>query len=125
MAEWDWGRIAVEAAGVAASGVAGAIAGAWKWGRKSAQHEHKVKNDYEGKIAAVRDEVRTDMASFEKTANVAREDLVDQFQESFSGLRRQIDEHRFYTEKDFMKKEDFRDFLKEYREDQRRTDDKL
>ena len=59
------------------------------------------------------------MASHAQKADDGKELLIDQFKEAFDGLRRQMDEHRFYTEKDFMKKEDFRDFREEYRDDMR------
>lgn len=119
MAGGEWTEVAIKAGISLVSGFGGLILGVWKWGRSSAKAEQAVKDDYDAKIAALRHEVRTDMASMEKGSNASREALVDQFQESFAGIRRQLDEHRFYTEKDFMKKEDFRDFREEYREDMR------
>lgn len=119
MADFDWGRIAADVGIAAVSGVGSAILTAWNWGRGSAKAEEAVKDDYEGKIDDLRDEVRTDMASLEKTTIQSRELLVDQFKESFEGIRRQFDEHKFYTEKDFVKKDDFKSFREEHREDMR------
>ena len=111
--------IAIKAGISLISGFGGLFLGVWKWGRSSAQAEHAVRHDYEVKIAALREEMRTAMASHVKSNDAANDLLVDQFKESFDGIRRQIDEHRFYTERDFLKKEDFRDFREEYREDMR------
>lgn len=57
--------------------------------------------------------------AIEKSSEARMNLLVEQFTESFAGIRRQIDEHRFYTERDFLRKEDFKDFREEYREDMR------
>lgn len=118
-AETDWIRIAVDAAIGLGSGAASLLASAVHYGRRGAKREQKVKDDYDLKIGGLRDEVRSDMTRIEKSTNESRETLVGQFKESFDGIRRQFDEHRFSTEKDFMRKEDFRDFREEYREDMR------
>lgn len=119
MTEWEWAKVAFQAATYALSTAFGIGVGIWKWGRKSAKDEQAVKDDYTAKINALRDETRTQMASHAQKTQDGSDLLVSQFKESFEGLRRQIDEHKFYTEKDFMKKEDFRDFREEYREDMR------
>ncbi|WLB15026.1 hypothetical protein [Bradyrhizobium japonicum] len=36
-----------------------------------------------------------------------------------------MDDNKLHTEQNFLRKEDFREFLKEYREDTRRADTKL
>ena len=115
----DWIEVAVKAGIPLASGVVGAFVGAWRWGRSSAEAEQAVKDDYNTKIRALREEMRAAMAAHTLKADDGSDLLVSQFKEAFEGIRRQIDEHRFYTEKDFMKKEDFRDFRDEYREDMR------
>ena len=119
MAETDWARLGLETNASLLSGVGGLIVGAWKWGRNSVRAEHAIKDDYNSKIRALREEVRTSMASQAQKSADENDLLVSQFKESFEGMRRQIDEHRFYTEKDFVKKEDFRDFREEYRDDMR------
>lgn len=119
MADADWVRIAVDGAIGLASGLAGMIMGAFRFGRQSVEKERNVKDDYSSQIRLLRDEVRRDMASLEKLGDESRDLLVDQFKETLEGLRRQFDDHKFYTEKDFMKKDDFKDFMKEYREDMR------
>lgn len=119
MAGGEWTDIALKAGISLISGVGGLFIGVWKWGKYSATAEQAVKDDYDTKIAKLREEVRTAMAA-QATKSEARTDLlVEQFKESFEGIRRQIDEHRYYTEKDFLKKEDFKDFREEYREDMR------
>jgi glucan phosphorylase len=115
----EWADLAIKAGISLASGFGGMILGAWKWGRSSAKKEQAVKDDYDAKIRALREEMRTAMSTHAEKSSTSNDLLVDQFKEAFDGLRRQMDEHRFYTEKDFMKKEDFRDFREEYRDDMR------
>lgn len=119
MADWDWGRIAVQVGTYVLSSAAGLGVGIWKWGRSSAKQEQSVKDDYTGKINALRDEVRTNMASHAQKVEDGHDLLVSQFKESFEGIRRQHDDHKMVVEKEFLRKEDFRDFREEYREDTR------
>ena len=119
MADWDWHSLSLQGGISLLSGAGGWLLGIWKLGRDSAKKEQTVKDDYDGKINALREEVRTAMAAHAQKSDDGKDLLVSQFKESFEGIRRQLDEHRFYTEKDFMKKEDFRDFREEYREDMR------
>lgn len=114
------------------SGVASAIGTAWHFGRRSAKKEadareegRAIKDDYDGKVAKLREEVRKEMAAHAEKVEAGNNLLVTQFTETLNGLRRQQDEMRVYIEKRFLPKDDFRDWLKEYREDQRRTDTKL
>ena len=116
-AETEWLRIAFEAGASMVSGLAGLLVGAWKWGRGSAQAEQALKDDYNGKITKLRDEVRATMTSHAQKADEGNDLLVSQFKESFDGIRRQHDEHRIDVEKRFMLKDDFREFREEYRED--------
>lgn len=125
MADWNWEHAAVDAAIAVVSGFGSALFTAWKWGRGSAAREHKVKEDYDGKIDNLREEMRASHAEYEKAATARNDLLVEQFKESFEGLRRQMDENRFDTEKRFLPKEDFSDFRKEYREDIRAIFEKL
>jgi hypothetical protein len=111
----EWIDIAIKAAIALSGGIGGLFIGVWKWGRSSGKAEAAG----DAKISALREEMRTSMAT-QATKSEARTDLlVEQFKETFDGIRRQIDEHRYYTEKDFLKKEDFKDFREEYREDMR------
>lgn len=119
MAEIEWGKIAIETAISMVSGFGGFVVGIWKWGRDSAKAEQAVKDDYEAKITGLREEVRKDMASHVHKSDARNDLLVEQFKESFEGIRRQIDDHRLHTETRFLPKDDFRDFREEYREDMR------
>jgi esterase/lipase len=47
------------------------------------------------------------------------EEMTGHFQEAFAGIRRQIDEHKLHTETNFVRKDDFKEFREEYREDMR------
>ena len=109
----EWLEIAIKAVAALGGAIVGAITAIWRLGRNSAKAEHTI----ERQIAALREEVRTEMATHVQKADDSRDLLVDQFKESFEGMRRQIDEHRYYTEKDFLKKEDFKHFREEYRDD--------
>ncbi len=119
MAETDWIRIALEAAGWTASSLVGVVVGAWRGGRRSAGKEQKIKDDYNSKIDALREEMRQSMATYEKQADSRNDLLVSQFKESFEGIRRQIDEHRLAAEVRYLPRDDFREFREEYREDMR------
>ena len=115
MAAGEWIEIAAKAGIALAGGVSGLFIGVWKWGWSSGKAEAAV----DTKISALREEMRTAMATQAKNAEARTDLLVEQFKESFDGIRRQLDEHRYYTEKDFLKKEDFKDFREEYRVDMR------
>jgi hypothetical protein len=112
MAEIDWPRLAVEAVSAAASGFAGLLVGVWRWGRSSALFEQQLLECF-----AKVEEMRAALKKVE-TENDERLDLlVEQFREAFSGIRRQVDDNRLSTEKDFLRKDDFKDFREEYRAD--------
>ena len=115
MAGGEWTEIVLKAAIALTGGIGGLFIGVWKWGRSSAKKEQLFKNQ----ITALREEVRNEMATHVRKIEDGHDDLVNHFEESFNGMRRQFDEHKYYTEKDFMKKEDFKDFREEYREDMR------
>lgn len=119
MAEWDWHQISIQGLFSALSGAGGFLFGLYKLGRKSAQSEQAVKDDYNSQIRALREEVRNDMASHAQKVEDGHDLLVSQFKESFEGIRRQHDEHKLDVEKRFLPKEDFKEFREEYREDMR------
>lgn len=117
MAGGEWVDIAIKAVVGLAGGIGGLFIGVWKWGRSSAKAEARQEQSVKTQITALREEVRKEMAAHVKKTDDSHDELVNHFEESFNGIRRQIDEHRYYTEKDFMKKDDFKDFRDEYRED--------
>lgn len=119
MAELEWAKIALEMAVSFGSAVGGLFIGVWKWGRSSAKQEQSTKDDYAMKISALREEMRLSIATHASEIDDKGDLLTSQFKESFDGIRRQIDDHKLTTEQHFMRKEDFRDFRDEYREDTR------
>lgn len=125
MADWNWEHAAVEAGISLLSGVGGLLLGVWRWGRNSAEHEQTIKDDYNAKIDKLRDDMNASHQAYEKSATARNDLLVEQFKESFDGIRRQIDDNKLDTEKHFLRKEDFGDFRKEYREDIRAIFEKL
>lgn len=125
MADLDWQHVALQAGLSLLSGAGGMFFGIWKWGRRSAQQEQAVKDDYNAKIDELREQTRLSMTSYEKSADARNDLLVEQFKESFDGIRRQIDENKLETEKYFLRKDDFKEFREEYRQDMRRIFDKL
>lgn len=118
-AEYDWPRVAVEAAMSLVSGITGLVVGVWRWGRDSVKAEQDLKDEFDTKIDLLAKEMRAAMSDLERTSESRLDLLVEQFRESFSGLRRQIDDDRLRTEQDFLRKDDFRNFREEYREDMR------
>lgn len=121
----EWLDVGLKAGISLVSGLAGAFIGVWKWGRSSALAEQAVKDELRSEITALREEVRRDMADHRTSSDESREALVDQFKETLEGMRRQFDKHQLDTERDFLRKGEFQAFREEYRQDQRRTDDKL
>lgn len=101
-------RLGVGAASSLLSGLAGLLLGVWRWGRKSAQREQAVKEELMERVNEI-----------EKSSERRLDLLVEQFKESFVGLRRTIDDDRLRNEQTFLRKEDFRDFREEYRQDMR------
>jgi t-SNARE complex subunit (syntaxin) len=114
-ADIDWPQILSDSATSLLSAIGGLIVGIWKMGRNSAHREQMVRDDYEAKIAQLSEELREKMGELERTSEAKLDLLVEQFREAFSGIRRQIDDDRLHTEREFLRK-DFRD---EYREDMR------
>jgi hypothetical protein len=125
MADLDWQHVALQAGLSLLSGAGGMFFGIWKWGRRSAQQEQAVKDDYNEKIDGLREQMRASMADYAKAADAKNDLLVEQFKESFEGIRRQIDDHKLETERFFFRKEEFNSFREEYRQDMRRIFDKL
>ena len=111
----EWTDIAVKAVIALAGGICGALTAVWKWGRNSAKAEQSTKNQ----ITALREEVRKEMAAHIQKIEDGHDNLVNHFEESFNGIRRQHDDHKLDVEKRFMLKDDFKDFREEYREDMR------
>jgi hypothetical protein len=112
---FEWFNAFVSGASALVGAVSGIIAGTWR----VAQIEPRMQVKMETRLAAIEIEMRDKIAAHEKASMLRTETLVDQFRESFSGMRRQIDENRLRTEQEFLRKEDFRDFRDEYREDMR------
>jgi hypothetical protein len=115
MAGEDWIEIAIKAGIALAGGVSGLFIGVYRWGRSSGKAETAA----DTKISALREEMRTAMASHAMSSDARTDLLVEQFKESFEGIRRQHDDHKLDVERRFLLKDDFKDFREEYREDMR------
>lgn len=113
MADTEWARLALGAATSLLSGLGGLLVGVWRAGRKSAEHDHIVKQ----REQTLKDELMERTNEIEKASERRLDLLVEQFKESFVGLRRTIDDDRLRNEQTFLRKEDFRDFREEYRQD--------
>jgi len=125
MSEQDWTRVFLEAGASLVSGAAGIVAGVWRAGRASAKREQAVKDDYTVKIGALEEDMRQAIAAHELASRARLDLLVEQFKESFIGIRRTIDDDRLHTEREFLRKDDFRDFRDEYREDMKEIKDSI
>jgi uncharacterized protein with von Willebrand factor type A (vWA) domain len=119
MAETDWVRVGLEAGASLASGLVGLVVGAWNWGRRSAVAEQALKDDVHRKVDELREQTRASMEKHEDHSNSRTELLVEQFKESFDGIRRQIDDHKLATEREFVRKDELRVLRDEIREDMR------
>lgn len=111
----DWIEVAVKAVSALGGVLVGAIIAIWRLGRSSAKSEYSVQSQ----IAALREEVRTEMATHAEKSDESKDLLIAQFKESFEGIRRQHDDHKLDVERRFMLKDDFKDFREEYRDDMR------
>jgi len=111
----DWPRLLLEAAGSALSALVGAGIGIWRWGRNSALAEQQVRNDYIARIESMKATLHAAEVAHDRRID----DLVDQFKETFVGIRRQFDDGRLYTEQNFVRKDDFREMREEIRDDMR------
>lgn len=96
------------------TGFAGAIGGIYGAGRKSSEREQ-----------AIKDELRDEMAALRKDFDASKDDLSDQFRESFQGIRQKINDVELDAQKRFVDKTDFREFRNEYRENTNRIFEKL
>jgi len=111
----DWPRLWLEAVGSALSAIVGVVVGIWRWGRNSALAEQQVRNDYIARIESM----KVTLHAAEVAHDRRIDDLVDQFKETFVGIRRQFDDGRLYTEQNFVRKDDFREMREEIRDDMR------
>lgn len=117
----DWARIAIEVGIAALSGLSGSWLTAYRMGRAGAKKEQAV----EKSIDAIKSELGAKLNEAEKNIEDKIEENTQHFSETFKALREKINSVELDTEKRFLKKQEFTEFHKEYREDQRRLGDKL
>jgi hypothetical protein len=93
----------------AASGMGGAVIGAGStlltWIIRAARLEPKIRADLQASISAAEQRVEDKVDS-----------MAGHFNEYFEGIRRQQDEMKLNMEKEFVRKDDFREFRDEWRE---------
>lgn len=128
-ADWDWVKTAAQIIAPLVTGIAGLFLGTHqagkKKGREDAEGEARIRADInketDDKIERLKVEMRTAVAD----ALDNNETFIQSVGDTFTALRQKIND----VEKDglirFLPRDDFTNFLKEYRENQRRTDDKL
>lgn len=115
MADTDWANLALTGAVSLVSGIGGLVVGAWRWGRREAQREQHLKEDYNLKIGDLREEMRHSVIG----ATTLREAVVSEFRDTFAALRQRINDVELTTEREFVRNEEFKEFREEYREDTR------
>jgi hypothetical protein len=115
----DWIKIGAQAAFSLISGAAGLLVGIWHAGKKSGKAEAKTEAGLSEALKKYVDDELRNMREQMDAAMDSRGLLVGQFQESFNGLRRQMDQSMLHTEQHFLRKDDFNAFREEYREDMR------
>lgn len=118
---FGWFNAILAAISALAGSITGLVAGTWR----VARIEPRMKLEFIRDLANVENDLRDQIEQHNRESGMRSDLLVEQFQESFAGLRRQLDEHRLHTEQKFMRKEDFRDFRDEYREDMREIKDSI
>jgi hypothetical protein len=96
------------------TGVLGVVGGIYGAGRRSAEREQ-----------AIKDELRGDMKSLKEELMDSSSALIEQFRESFAGIRQKINDVELDAQKNFVSKDDFKEFREEYRENTNRIFDKL
>ena len=72
-----------------------------------------------GKEPTMRLDFQRSLDEAEKRVETKVEDMTGHFHEYFEGIRRQQDEIKLSVERDFVRKDDFREFREEYRDDMR------
>lgn len=112
---FEWFHAALAAISAVAGSVAGLVSATWR----IARIEPRLKLEFSEDLAGVENDLRDQIDQSNRDAAMRNELLVEQFKESFAGLRRQLDDHRLHTEQQFMRKSDFKDFRDEIREDMR------
>ena len=113
--ELDWPRLWLEAVGSVVSAIAGLFVGIWRWGRHSALRDMRIRDDYLARI----EEMKAAIAADAHEQEIRLDELTEQVKENFTGMRRKIDDNRLLLEQQFVRKDDFREFREEYREDMR------
>jgi hypothetical protein len=129
MADWDWMKVAVQGGVSLLSAGAGLLLGVWRAGKKSgkedAEKEAKLKADIaretDAKIEGFKLEMRTAVAD----ALDNNETFIKSVGDTFSALRQKINDVELESERRFLPKDDFNNFLKEYREDMRDLKDMI
>lgn len=114
MVDAEWTRMAIEAAGWAASSLVGLGLGLWRGGRRSAMDEQKVREEFNAAVAGL-----------ERRIEEKLDRSAGQFDETLKGLRQKINDVELDAVRTFVAKPDFDEFRKEYRRDQDRVDQKL
>jgi uncharacterized membrane-anchored protein YjiN (DUF445 family) len=121
MADTDWTRIAIEAAGWAASSLAGLLVGVWKGGRRSAQSEHAV----EERIAKVENDMKEEVSASEQRIAAKIDEAMQMFGETVGAIREKVNEVERSMIRDFVPNKHFDQMRLESREDIRRINEKL
>lgn len=101
------------------AGLSGIAAATFRAGRRSAQHDQKIKTINDERLAILKEQLRSEMAEMHRAGEESRDLLVGQFNETLQGLRRQFDDHRLATEQNFVRRDDFKEFREEIRDDMR------
>ena len=108
--DFDWVHMIVGGISAVAGAAGGLVAGIWR----IAHIEHDLRRDFEQEVAEATHELG------EKLDN-----LSNQFDETLKGLRQKINDVELYTEREFMSKDGFDEFRREFREDMKSLNEKL
>lgn len=129
MADWDWVKTVTQAAAPLLTGIAGLFIGTWKAGRQSGKHEAEIEAKIKADVAKETDSkiegLKVEMRIAVADALDGNETFIKSVGDTFSALRQKINDVELESERRFLPKDDFNNFLKEYREDMRDLKDMI
>jgi hypothetical protein len=112
---FEWGHVMSAFGG----GIITAMGAAIGWIYNAGGKRPSLKIEFQKSLSEAEERIEAKIDIAEKNAESKVDDMAEKFQESFNGIRRQIDDNRLHTSENYVRKEDFREFRDEYREDMR------
>lgn len=132
MADLDWLKPAVDVGIALVAGLSGSWLTAYRMGRRTAKDEAGVtariegaKFEFDKKLGEQTKQLEATVRESEKNIEENVQQLTHEFGETFKAMRQKINDVELASERTFLKKGEFEDFRKEYRDNEQRKDEKL